>query len=158
MKKLLLSCLVFILCLSTLPTVYASVSSEPIIHVKLRKLFRKQTQITLKPEGDYLTADRQILLKNKTEYQLKIESGKLKLYQSTRVVGQYESLTINPESENNLLYLNQRPYKVSFQFIPESVNGNQYIRPINHINLEEYIRGVVPFEMPASWSKEAVKA
>ena len=32
------------------------------------------------------------------------------------------------------------------------------IRPINHIQMEEYLKGVVPFEMPALWEKEAVKA
>lgn len=42
------------------------------------------------------------------------------------------------------------------EFIVYNQNGALTI--INHVNIEDYIRGVVPSEMPSSWSFEAHKA
>ena len=37
-------------------------------------------------------------------------------------------------------------------------NGTNFVRVVNQIGFEEYLRGVVPSEMPASWGPEALKA
>lgn len=37
-------------------------------------------------------------------------------------------------------------------------NKNKKLTVINNVNLEDYIRGVVPAEMPSSWELEALKA
>ena len=37
-------------------------------------------------------------------------------------------------------------------------NRNGYLTVINKINLEDYIKGVVPSEMPSGWNHEAHKA
>lgn len=42
------------------------------------------------------------------------------------------------------------------EFIVRASNNNVTI--INNINLEEYLRGVVPSEMPSKWNQEALKA
>ena len=44
-------------------------------------------------------------------------------------------------------------YRGSFQL---KVNGS-YVEAINILDLEDYVKGVVPNEMPASWAKEALK-
>lgn len=36
--------------------------------------------------------------------------------------------------------------------------GRKFVRVINILPFEEYLRGVIPSEMPASWGKEALKA
>lgn len=37
-------------------------------------------------------------------------------------------------------------------------NKNKKLTVINNIDLEEYLKGVVPSEMPSSWELEALKA
>lgn len=40
-----------------------------------------------------------------------------------------------------------------------TIESGKYVRPINvNIPFEDYLKGVVPHEMPASWQKEALKA
>ena len=46
-------------------------------------------------------------------------------------------------------------YLGNIQFTIES---QKYVRPINTLPLEDYLKGVVPGEMPAGWSVEALKA
>lgn len=45
-------------------------------------------------------------------------------------------------------------YRGSFSLNP---NGSK-VQVINYLDMEDYLKGVVPSEMPASWPKEAVKA
>jgi stage II sporulation protein D len=49
---------------------------------------------------------------------------------------------------------NNLTYRGSFYLYP---NGSQ-VQVINYLDMEDYLKGVVPSEMPASWPKEAVKA
>jgi SpoIID/LytB domain protein len=49
---------------------------------------------------------------------------------------------------------NGTTYRGSFYLKP---NGSQ-IQVINYLDIEDYLKGVVPSEMPASWPKEALKA
>ena len=55
--------------------------------VKLKNYLGNQTQLTLKAEGDYVTPDREVLLEDGIEYQLKLESSQLKLYQGSTLIG-----------------------------------------------------------------------
>jgi SpoIID/LytB domain protein len=47
----------------------------------------------------------------------------------------------------------QRSYRGSLKF---AVNGSA-TRVVNFVNVEDYLRGVVPSEMPSSWNAEALK-
>lgn len=47
-------------------------------------------------------------------------------------------------------------YRGDFEFIRSADTGR--ITLINYVALEDYVRGVSPYEMPASWSPEAIKA
>ena len=47
-------------------------------------------------------------------------------------------------------------YRGSFEFIRNP--GNSKITLVNYVPLEDYVRGVAPYEMPGSWSEEAIKA
>lgn len=49
----------------------------------------------------------------------------------------------------------QRRYAGELAIVPE---GGARIRPVNVLPLEEYLKGVVPAEMPPFWGKEALKA
>ena len=144
--------------ISLIPISQVEAATEPVMQVRLKNYLGNQTQINLRTQGDYVTPDNRILLKHNTEYTLKLENRELKLYSGSSYMGKYDSLTVNPAAEENLLFINQRPYSGSFQFVLETVNNQKVIRPINSIRMEEYLRGVLPSEMIASWPKEALKA
>ena len=46
-------------------------------------------------------------------------------------------------------------YYGDFTYVRAS-GGNMYV--VNYVNLEDYVKGVLPYEMSASWPKEALKA
>lgn len=161
MKKTLSLLLSLFLFISILPAfeqqAYAS-ASEPKVHVMLKNFLGNKTQISLTPSGTYKTDDGKVTLTNTTDYTVKLEQSKLKLYKGNTIILESGSFTLTPSTPDDYLIINNRKYKGSFEFIIESINGSNYIRPINTIGMEEYLKGVVPSEMPASWNIEALKA
>ncbi|MEC3654381.1 SpoIID/LytB domain-containing protein [Bacillus siamensis] len=88
-------------------------------------------------------------------YNLQISNGKLNL---NHIKTYGNSLRIKPETynESNRISLNGKEYLGTINF---SIESGKYIRPVNeNIPFEDYLKGVVPNEMPASWSLEALKA
>ncbi len=161
MKKTLSFLLSLFLVISILPVykqhAYAS-ASEPQVHVMLKNYLGNKTQISITPSGTYTTEDGKITLNNTTTYTLKLEQTKLKLFKGSTAILESGSFTLTPSNPDDYLMINDRKYKGSFEFIIETTNGSSYIRPINTIGMEEYLKGVVPSEMPASWNIEALKA
>ncbi|WP_338449583.1 SpoIID/LytB domain-containing protein [Niallia oryzisoli] len=157
-RRILSSFLFLVLFISLIPIPHGEAASEPVMQVKLNNYLGNQTQVNLRVQGDYVTSEHKTLLKNNNQYTLKLENGKIKLNQGSTYIGQFDSLILNPAAEGNLLFINQRPYSGSFQFVRETVNKKEVIRPINSIRMEEYLRGVVPSEMFSTWPKEALKA
>ncbi|MUG01718.1 SpoIID/LytB domain-containing protein [Bacillus tequilensis] len=94
-----------------------------------------------------------------TGYTVKLTGGNLVLYKnSTAIKTLGTSFTAQPKkyATTNSISLNGTPYLGNMKFTIES---GKYIRPINvNIPFEDYLKGVVPHEMPASWQKEALKA
>jgi stage II sporulation protein D len=54
------------------------------------------------------------------------------------------------------LIVDDRPFRG--EIVIERAPGARTIRVINEIDLEDYLRGVVPSEMPATWPREALMA
>jgi stage II sporulation protein D len=54
----------------------------------------------------------------------------------------------------SLVTVNSKNYRGSIELLPNSTN----VKTINNLDIENYLKGVVPNEMPASWHKEALKA
>ncbi|MDA1476583.1 SpoIID/LytB domain-containing protein [Bacillus changyiensis] len=92
-------------------------------------------------------------------YSVAVKSGKLVLYQNGKAIkslGSSFTAASKSYSTSNTISINGRKYMGNMQFTVES---NKYVRPINvNIPFEDYLKGVVPHEMPASWQKEALKA
>ncbi|MEK5498921.1 SpoIID/LytB domain-containing protein [Bacillus sp. FSL M8-0077] len=96
---------------------------------------------------------KQVYLKKNQNYQLNISNGKISL----KGIKTYNTLRVVPEkySTKNVLKIAGKPYLGNVNFAIES----GYIRPTNEsIPFEDYLKGVVPNEMPASWHVEALKA
>ncbi|MFS3915053.1 SpoIID/LytB domain-containing protein [Bacillus australimaris] len=96
---------------------------------------------------------KQVYLKKNQNYQLNISNGKISL----KGIKTYNTVRVVPEkySTKNVLQIAGKPYLGSVNFAIES----GYIRPtLEKIPFEDYLKGVVPNEMPASWHVEALKA
>jgi stage II sporulation protein D len=61
-----------------------------------------------------------------------------------------------PATLTNPILFGTKPYRGEMEVLVSPKDGK--LSAVNVINLEEYLLGVVPYEMPASWSREAVKA
>ncbi|SEM65789.1 SpoIID/LytB domain protein [Mesobacillus persicus] len=101
----------------------------------------------------------ELRLAENTTYAVKSENGRLRLYNGTTRIKDFgsDSFTLVPAGygSSNQIKINNKPYLGKMDFFLE--NGN--VRPINRdIPFEDYLKGVVPREMPASWSLEALKA
>ncbi|TDT52008.1 SpoIID/LytB domain-containing protein [Fonticella tunisiensis] len=101
------------------------------------------------------------VLQSGTSITLTISGGRI--YMNGK---QYNYITFEPESDDNTLklrvvyslwgrnYIKEYSYKGSMVFRD---NGGK-ILPVNIISIEEYLKGVVPFEMSNSYPLEALKA
>ncbi|MFT9599849.1 SpoIID/LytB domain-containing protein [Mesobacillus sp.] len=92
-------------------------------------------------------------------YSVKNESNRLALYKGSQKVKDFGSgdfaLIPASYSTNNRIKINNKPYLGKMEFYLE----NGYVRPVNRdIPFEDYLKGVVPHEMPAGWEMEALKA
>jgi SpoIID/LytB domain protein len=127
---------------------------EPIVKVKLVNYLGNKTEITLKPNGDYVTNDANVVLQAGSTYVLKQVNGKLSLYQNGILLNTYETFSALPIQSRTQISINNRLYLGSFDFV---VENNLYVRPINSVYMEDYLKGVVPIEMYPSWNIEALK-
>ena len=161
LKKILSLSLSLMLLISLLPAyeyiVHAS-EEEPQVHVKLKNYLGNKTQVSIKPTGIYKMGDQETTLSSNTAYTLKLEDSKLNLYLDGKLIYSSSSFTLSSSSSDSYMTIDNRAYKGSFQFIVEAVSGKNYIRPINTVGMEDYVKGVVPNEMYASWNIEALKA
>lgn len=155
MKHVLLSIIVFILFISLLPNSrFQAQDTEPIVKVKLVNYLGNKSEITIKPNGDYLTSDENLILKSNETYILKQVNGNLSLYKNGNLLNSFQTFSVQPVESKSQLSINNRLYLGSFDFI---VENNLYVRPINSVYMEDYLKGVVPIEMYPAWNIEALK-
>ncbi|MDK2992084.1 MAG: stage sporulation protein, partial [Clostridiales bacterium] len=134
--------------------------SEPaVIRVQLRNYIGNKSQIAVTiDKGSYSVAGNPLLvLRPGHNYAVKAINGKLSLYDGNTLIGSYaSSFELIPAryGTDNVIKINDKAYIGAMMF---SIDG-AYVRPINKLMLEDYLKGVVPYEMPASWGKEALKA
>jgi peptidoglycan hydrolase-like amidase len=127
-------------------------ATEPLVQVKLRNYLGNQTSVTLKMAGSYYLNNS--IVSNKT-YTVKVENGAISIYDGAVKIASASDVNITPVNSIDHAFINTREYAGSIDF---TVDGT-YVRPVNTINLEEYVKSVVPSEMVAStWHMEALKS
>src|SRR4051812_36800937 len=158
MRKLFIFMIVSVVLLGIFPSYIgaAGVGAEPQVQVKLVKYLGNQASISLKIVGSYYLNGNSSdpLIANKS-YTVKVENGTLCLYDGETRLAAGSDVSITPVHVIDHAIINNREYAGSFRF---TVENNQYVRPINTINLENYVKSVVPVEMYGSWPMEALKA
>ncbi|MEH7180566.1 SpoIID/LytB domain-containing protein [Neobacillus vireti] len=156
MKKLTSIFLIGILLLGLMPMRMEAEDSmtEPELHVKLVNYLGNQTSISLRVSGSFSLDGTLTQLSSTKTYTVKAEQSKISLYEGSKKLITEADIAITPNSDQNSAFINGREYYGSFNFIVES---GQYVRPINNVYLEDYLKSVVPVEMYASWDREALK-
>ncbi|MBT3319894.1 MAG: SpoIID/LytB domain-containing protein [Clostridia bacterium] len=159
-------CLILILvAVVRLPIAQAMDPDNPIETVRIKLSMGSVSQTPVVVDGNYtIEENANIVLVRETTYTVKIVSGgNLQLSNSGGALYTGSTITfIQREAtpgENNYITLdNDRHglcnYLGDLHFDIENSN----IRVINYIYIEEYLYGVVPYEMSNSWPIEALKA
>ncbi|MGI1812059.1 SpoIID/LytB domain-containing protein [Priestia sp. TGN 0903] len=159
MKKILpvllmLSLLMMFSYSATIKTVQAA-ETEPTVSVKLKNYLGNQSSIKIKPSQSYTIADSKITLQANAEYEVKVAGSEVKLLHNQEVLGEFDSFTAKPSTYEAFLSINNRNYLGSMQFTNES---SKYVRPINALPMEDYLKGVIPKEVYTSWHGDALKS
>ncbi len=84
------------------------------------------------------------------ELSLKFSKNKISV---KGIKGEYSNLIFKPSSGSFIIFKGKQ-YRGSIR----AVATNSGIWIINHVDMEDYLYGVVPFEVPMSWNIEAIKA
>ncbi|WP_080843958.1 SpoIID/LytB domain-containing protein [Cytobacillus gottheilii] len=145
----------FIAASNLLPSASA-ISTEPLLKVKLQNTLGNKEAITIIPAGDYAATDgnETYILTDQHHYSLKIASdNNICLWSGSTKLQCSETITLSPMNKDHYLSIQNTPYNGSFEIKQE----NNFVRPYNFIYMEDYIKGVVPKEIYASWPTEALK-
>ena len=159
MKRLFACFIVVLLVLMSLPihSIYASGQAiqQPTVTVKLVNYLGNVNNLSIQFSGNYRLNNEGTVESGKT-YQLRLENGRISLFDGTHRLHSLTELTFTPVqyNEQHLIRINNRPYLGTVRFVIEGA----VIRPVNTLPVEDYLKGVVPSEMPASWNVEALKA
>lgn len=107
--------------------------------------------LTICSNGEYIS---QNLLNSVT---LKAEGGLISIYNADLLIyttlSQEQSIEIL--SSDGICAIDNKEYRGTFIFTIYNANS---IQVVNYIEIEEYLKSVVPSEMPGSWNIEALKA
>lgn len=138
-------------------------AANSTLSVKLINYVGDRNNLDFLFTGEYsISGDSSLMLTPNKKYTIKIEQDKLALYDQSEKIGEFEStVTINPKSysTSNKITLYGNTAKTYLGTMKFDLESGEYIRPTNiNIPFEDYLKGVVPHEMPALWQLEALKA
>ncbi|MHC8970666.1 SpoIID/LytB domain-containing protein [Priestia aryabhattai] len=128
---------------------------EPTVTVKLKWFLGNQSSITIKPSQLYEVTGSDVTLQANTEYQVKIERSNVILLKDGKKLEEASQFTVKPSTYSGTLSINNRLYLGTMMFTNES---EKYVRPVNTIPMEDYLKGVVPKEVYTSWHADALKS
>ena len=134
----------------------ASAQNDPTIRVYLRRL-----QITdsarIEVRGTYMLEDGSMLFGDGTQMTVELRGDELVLHagqMAVRMGGSMRLVRCESETPGGLTINGSNLYEGDLQLDARS----GVIRPILHIDVEDYLLGVVPYEMGDSFPIEALKA
>ncbi|AKP76033.1 Modifier protein of major autolysin [Priestia megaterium Q3] len=127
---------------------------EPVVSVKLVNYLGDQHAITIKPSYLYTIKNSDLVLNANTEYTVTATTQGVTLKQGSTVLGEFTSFEITPSLYKNPVSINGRQYLGDVAFTNEK---GTYVRPVNTLPIEDYLKGVVPNEVYTSWNLQALK-
>ncbi|MQR94795.1 SpoIID/LytB domain-containing protein [Fictibacillus phosphorivorans] len=134
----------------------AEVNNE-IVNVKLQNYLGNKSSISVEVNGKYIVdSDRRTI--SGSGYTIKVESGMLNLYKGTTFIKSYGStFSVHPVKygTDHFITIQGMKYTGVFTFVVES---GKYVRPVNSLLIEDYVKGVTPREMHGTWNVNTLKA
>jgi len=131
-----------------------------IIRVNLSSM-GKPTQVSVVVDGNYSIPEKNDLVLEKKSYTISIKDGQLCLSDGSKntLLGSKFTFKRHSGADPNQLKIKNTSYGwVNYLGDMEVRKNGSSIELINHIYLETYLYGVVPYEMSNSWPLEALKA
>lgn len=160
--KIMMSLLIGILAFSL--SMHDVEATGDTVSVKLVNYTKNSNDMSFNVYGSYQIDGSEIVLDTNrlNQYHVKAEGTNVVLYKGDAKLKNFGSaMKLVPTVTNamdSFVELGDKRYLGEMEF---KVEGN-YIRPVNTLSMEEYLKGVVPSEMPAYWGNnggmEALKA
>ncbi|MDP4177097.1 MAG: SpoIID/LytB domain-containing protein [Bacillota bacterium] len=145
--------------------VQASVSSD--IYVKPISIgftsMGKINTIDFTVNDSYFIPNHEITLKSGSNYRIQLSSNNFEFYENGNLLFiTTDDIKILPINYNSYIKFSKMKYGVlKTCYFPGNMifkNTDGYLVPINSLQMEDYVRGVVPYESPESYNIEALKA
>ncbi len=133
------------------------VSAEELVSVRLVNYVGDAKELDLYLTGNFLSTDPTIRLDEGVKYHLTSHKDSL-LLEGNGAIQEFKTpFILYPDQydTHHVIRINRRPYLGAIEFRLEEVGP---IRPVNHIPLEDYLKGVVPYEVFPTWEVETLKA
>jgi stage II sporulation protein D len=131
--------------------------AEEMVTVKLVNYVKDTSTISVSIKGNYTSLSPTLTLEEGVNYTLTVKQGEFYLSTEEEQVKIPGNFSLIPETynEQQLIYINERPYLGAMEF---TIEEQKFIRPINQLPMEDYLKGVVPNEVYPSWDIDALKA
>lgn len=123
--------------------------TEPLISVKLSNYLGNKSSITIQPSEIYRIKGTNLILSAKKDYEVKVTSSGIAIYKGTEKLAEFPSFEVTPSTYDATLSIQGRKYLGDVAFTNES---QKYVRPINTLPIEDYLKGVVPEESLKNWT------
>ena len=126
------------------------------VSVKLKQTIGNTTTLPLTLNGNYFIKDTGTTLTAGSGYSVVKEGTLTSLYLNGEQIHSNTHFTLTPETydEDHTIRMASYNYLGDIFYSIE----NNVIRPVNTLPLEDYLKGVVPYEMSNSWPLESLKA
>lgn len=131
--------------------------AEEMMSIKLVNYLKDQSSVSIELHGNYVSLDPGVTLKEGVTYHLTLKNDHLviKSDKDTLNVGTSFMLIPHEYDTQHYIAINGRNYLGAINF---EIENTKYIRPVNQLPLEDYLKGVVPFEVFPNWDLETLKA
>jgi len=154
MMRTLVAIAIILVPLTVFSTAEAA-GTEPLVSVELRNYLGNKSSITIQPSALYRLKDEDVTLQANKDYEVKIAGTNVVLYQEGEKLGEFSSFEVTPSTYDAKLTINGMSYLGDMKFTNES---NKYVRPVNTLPIEDYLKGVVGKELYWSFKTDTFKA
>ena len=149
------ACLMLLVLLCSVCGVHANAQIDPTIRVWLKRLKVEDT-LRIDVQGTYMLEDGSMLFSDGAELAVVLRDGQLVLHTQQMAVVIGKEMKLMRCDETGALTLNDSDGRYEGDLYLSIQDG--VIRPVLHIYIEDYLLGVVPYEMGDSFPLEALKA
>ena len=161
MKKMFAMIIFSLFMLIGTSNVSAASTENFMIKVELKNNLGPSKTYKFTPKGQsVLKEDANIVFTKDRTYTLSIINSKIRILDGTKVIKDgLSTVSVIPKTytKENFVLLNNtkntinRPHMGTIEFQLQMVSNFLQLQPVNHIGFEDYLKGVVPGEMYASW-------